>query len=185
MSSTPTLAAGKGFGDFDIQVTIGEGIPIHDHSNSGRSIPTNITAQYHVTKLLWPEIEMNRTDWIGGARGERTQTYLTPRFIAGPDWSSTSARSSSLASDTRWPSPFLGTRPGTGHAEMSTSTATGSDGAGHVRGPERPDQRPRRHHVVEAPNPRRGFAGPGSFLHLRALPGPRRHSFRAPRGSPR
>ncbi|MGA2693536.1 MAG: hypothetical protein ABSF76_14325 [Opitutaceae bacterium] len=80
---TPTLAAGKGFGDFDVQATIGEGIPIHDHSNSGRSIQTNITAQYHLTKLLWPEIEMNRTDWIGGARGERTQTYLTPGLIVG------------------------------------------------------------------------------------------------------
>ena len=80
---TPTLAAGKGFGDFDIQATIGETIPIHDNSNSGRSIPTNITAQYHVSRLLWPEIEMNRTDWIGGARSARTQTYLTPGMILG------------------------------------------------------------------------------------------------------
>src|SRR5271170_7349291 len=61
---TPTLAVGKGFGDFDIQATIGEAIPIHDNSNAGRSIPTNITAQYHIARLLWPEIEMNRTDWI-------------------------------------------------------------------------------------------------------------------------
>jgi hypothetical protein len=80
---TPTLAAGKGFGDFDIQATIGEAIPIHDHSNAGRSIPTNITAQYHVSRLLWPELEINRTDWIGGARGARTQTYVTPGLIVG------------------------------------------------------------------------------------------------------
>lgn len=80
---TPTLAVGKGFGDFDIQATIGEAIPIHDNSNTGRSIPTNITAQYHVSRLLWPEIEMNRTDWIGGARGARTQTYITPGLIVG------------------------------------------------------------------------------------------------------
>jgi hypothetical protein len=80
---TPTLAAGKGFGDFDIQVTIGEAIPIHDNSNAGRSIPTNITAQYHISRLLWPEVEMNRTDWIGGERAARTQTYITPGLIVG------------------------------------------------------------------------------------------------------
>ncbi len=80
---TPTLAAGKGFGDFDVQATIGEAIPIHDNSNSGRSIPTNITAQYHISRLLWPEIEMNRTDWVGGQRGGRSQTYITPGLIVG------------------------------------------------------------------------------------------------------
>jgi hypothetical protein len=80
---TPTLAAGKGFGDFDLQATIGEAIPIHDNSSSGRSIPSNITAQYHISRLLWPEIEVNRTDWIGGQRGARTQTYITPGLIVG------------------------------------------------------------------------------------------------------
>ena len=80
---TPTLAAGKGFGDFDIQATIGDAIPIHDNSNSGRSIPTNITAQYHISRFLWPEIEMNRTDWIGGQRNARTQTYIAPGLIVG------------------------------------------------------------------------------------------------------
>jgi hypothetical protein len=80
---TPTLAGGKGFGDFDIQATIGEAIPIHDNSNAGRPILTNITAQYHISRLLWPELEMNRTDWIGGGRGARTQTFLTPGLILG------------------------------------------------------------------------------------------------------
>jgi hypothetical protein len=80
---TPTLAAGKGFGDFDIQATIGDAIPVHDNSSSGRSIPTNITLQYHVSRLFWPEVEMNRTDWIGGQRGARTQTYITPGLIVG------------------------------------------------------------------------------------------------------
>jgi hypothetical protein len=80
---TPTLAVGKGLGDFDIQATIGEAIPVHDNSGAGRSIPTNITAQYHISPLLWPEIEINRTDWIGGQRGARTQTYITPGLIIG------------------------------------------------------------------------------------------------------
>jgi hypothetical protein len=80
---TPTIAAGKGFGDFDIQATLGEAIPTHDNSNTGRLVQTNITVQYHISNLLWPELEMNRTDYIGGAKGGRSQTYLTPGLIVG------------------------------------------------------------------------------------------------------
>jgi hypothetical protein len=80
---TPTLAAGKGFGDFDLQATLGDAIPTHDNSKAGRSILTNVTAQYHVSSLLWPEIELNRTDWSGGARASRSQTYLTPGLVVG------------------------------------------------------------------------------------------------------
>lgn len=80
---TPTLAAGKGFGDLDFQATVGEAIPTHDNSKSGRSVLTNLTVQYHICRILWPELEMNRTDWIGGSRNARTQTYLTPGLIFG------------------------------------------------------------------------------------------------------
>ena len=80
---TPTLAVGKGFRDFDLQATLGEAIPTHDNSKAGRSILTNVTAQYHVSSLLWPEIELNRTDWSGGARASRSQTYLTPGLVVG------------------------------------------------------------------------------------------------------
>lgn len=80
---TPTLAVGKGFGDFDIQATFGESIPTHDNSKAGRLVQTNLTAQYHVTKLLWPEVEMNRTDYVGGEKDGRSQTYLTTGLIVG------------------------------------------------------------------------------------------------------
>jgi hypothetical protein len=80
---TPTIAAGKGFGDFDLQATLGESIPTHDYSKAGRAILTNLTAQYHVSTLLWPEVEINRTDWQGGSRDGRSQTYLTPGLIVG------------------------------------------------------------------------------------------------------
>lgn len=80
---TPTLAAGKGFGDFDLQATLGESIPTYDHSDEGKAILTNVTAQYHLSTLLWPEIELNRTDWRGGGRDGRSQTYLTPGLIVG------------------------------------------------------------------------------------------------------
>ena len=80
---TPTLAAGKGFGDFDLQATLGESIPTSDHSDAGKAILTNVTAQYHLSALLWPEVELNRTDWSGGGRDGRSQTYLTPGLIVG------------------------------------------------------------------------------------------------------
>lgn len=80
---TPTLAAGKGFGDFDVQATIGQAIPTDDHSNTGRSLLTNVTAQYHFAKYFWPEVEMNRTDWVGGARDGRSQTLVTTGVILG------------------------------------------------------------------------------------------------------
>jgi len=77
---TPTLAAGKGWGDFDVQ---GESIPTSDHSDTGRSILTNLTAQYHIDDVFWPELEMNRTDFVGGERDGRTQTFLTPGIVFG------------------------------------------------------------------------------------------------------
>jgi len=80
---TPTLALGKGWDDFDIQATLGDSMPTYDHSSTGRSIITNVTAQYHVSNLLWPELELNRTDWIGGYRTNRSQTYLTTGIIVG------------------------------------------------------------------------------------------------------
>ncbi len=80
---TPTIAAGKGFGDFDIQATLGEAIPTHDNSKAGRAILTNVTFQYHLNRIFWPELELNRTDWDGGARESRSQTYLTAGLILG------------------------------------------------------------------------------------------------------
>jgi hypothetical protein len=80
---TPTLAAGKGWGNFDIQATVGEAIPTHDQTNTGRSLLTNVTAQYHTAAVFWPEVELNRTDWLGGTRNGRGQTYLTPGLVLG------------------------------------------------------------------------------------------------------
>jgi hypothetical protein len=62
---TPTIAAGKGLGDFDIQATLGEAIPTHDNSKVARAILTNVTFQCHLDRVFWPELELNRTDWDG------------------------------------------------------------------------------------------------------------------------
>jgi hypothetical protein len=80
---TPTLALGKGFGDFDVQATVGEQIPTHDNSKAGHALLTNVTLQYHWAKVFWPEVELNRTDWYGGARDGRSQTLLTPGIVLG------------------------------------------------------------------------------------------------------
>jgi len=80
---TPTLAAGKGFGDFDIQATLGDAIPTRDNSKAGHALLTNVTFQYHFSRVFWPEVELNRTDWSGGARDNRSQIYLTPGIVFG------------------------------------------------------------------------------------------------------
>jgi hypothetical protein len=80
---TPTLAAGKGFGDFDVQATLGEAIPTHDNSKAGRMLLGNLTAQYHLAKVFWPELELNGTGWHGGSRDGRSQAYLTAGLVLG------------------------------------------------------------------------------------------------------
>jgi len=80
---TPTLAAGKGWGLFDLQATLGESIPTHDYSNAGRAVLSNVTAQIHMATYFWPELELNRTDWSGGSRNNRSQSYLTPGVVLG------------------------------------------------------------------------------------------------------
>ena len=80
---TPTLAAGKGFGDVDIQATLGDAIPSHDNSKAGRALLENVTVQYHCSHVIWPEVELNRTDWSGGGRDNRSQTYLTTGVVFG------------------------------------------------------------------------------------------------------
>lgn len=81
---TPTLAAGKGWGDFDIQATVGVAIPFKDQSTLGTSIASNIAFQYHLLKYFWPEFEINDTYWANGKeRGGKDQVLLTPGIILG------------------------------------------------------------------------------------------------------
>jgi hypothetical protein len=80
---TPTIAAGKGFGDFDVQGTFGVAFPT-DHSNTiGDAINTNVALQYHFAQYFWPELEFNDTYWSGGERDGKNQLFLTPGIILG------------------------------------------------------------------------------------------------------
>jgi hypothetical protein len=81
---TPTIAAGKGWGDFDIQATTGVAFPFKNQSTFGTSIATNITFQYHFMQYFWPEFEFNNTYWANGEqRGGKDQVFLTPGIILG------------------------------------------------------------------------------------------------------
>ncbi len=78
---TPLLAAGKGFGRFDIQSCIGIALPLGHTSKLGRPIPWNTTLQYHAGKYLWPEIESNATFYDGGPNHGKKQEFITPGLM--------------------------------------------------------------------------------------------------------
>jgi hypothetical protein len=80
---TTTIAGGKGYGSFDIQATIGVSYPLSHETTIGTSVATNVTFQYHVTKILWPEFEVNYTYWTDGGRGGKNQIFLTPGVVFG------------------------------------------------------------------------------------------------------
>jgi hypothetical protein len=80
---TPTLAGGKGWGDFDIQATVGMPIPTTHEATIGKSLVTNVALQYHFMEYFWPELEFNDTYWLDGERGHRNQLFITPGIVFG------------------------------------------------------------------------------------------------------
>jgi len=81
---TPTIAAGKGWGDFDIQATSGVLVYTRLLDDHGAQWQNNLALQYHFAHYFWPEFEVNQTDWLNGsARGGKDQIYLTPGIILG------------------------------------------------------------------------------------------------------
>ncbi len=80
---TPTIAAGKGWGNFDVQATLSASIPTTQQNILGKAIITNAVIQYHLDKIFWPEFEISDTVWSGGLRGGMNQVILTPGIILG------------------------------------------------------------------------------------------------------
>ncbi len=78
---SPTLCAGKGFGRFDVQSTLGAVLPAGDTSKLGRPVVWNAVGQYHIGKLFWPEIENNATFYHGGPNDGRVQNFVTPGLM--------------------------------------------------------------------------------------------------------
>ena len=75
---TPTIAAGKGFGRFDVQSTIGANLPTGNTTKLGRQLQWNTAFQYQAAWKLWPELEVNSTFYKTGPHAGDTQAFLTP-----------------------------------------------------------------------------------------------------------
>src|ERR1700683_1275375 len=80
---TPTIAAGKGFGDFDVQSTLGVSLPDGGQDRLGMPVAWNTAFQYKILKYIWPEFEVNYTWWPNGEHEGQTQVYLTPGVVIG------------------------------------------------------------------------------------------------------
>jgi hypothetical protein len=80
---TPTIAAGKGFGRFSVQSTLGVGLPVDSQDILGHPIAWNTALQYHLHRFFWPELEINSTFFEGGTHDGEKQTFLTPGFVIG------------------------------------------------------------------------------------------------------
>jgi hypothetical protein len=78
---SPTVYAGKGFGRFDVQSSLGATLPAGDTAKLGRPVLWNTAAQYHVGKYFWPEIESNATFYHGGSNDGRVQNFVTPGLV--------------------------------------------------------------------------------------------------------
>jgi len=79
----PTFAFGKGWGDFDIQATVGGVLPASHVATLGDQIQTNVAFQYHLMTILWPELEVNWTHYVGGQRDGLDQVFLTAGVVLG------------------------------------------------------------------------------------------------------
>ena len=74
----PTLAAGKMWGRFDVQSTLGGLLPTGKIAAQGRQIDWNTTAQLLVGRSLWLDIENNAVYNYGGPYDAKTENFLTP-----------------------------------------------------------------------------------------------------------
>ena len=80
---TPTLAFGKGWGDFDLQGTVGAAEPVGMTTIIGRTYTWNQAVQAHVLSKLWPELEINQSWFAGGKNDGKEQTFVTPGVVVG------------------------------------------------------------------------------------------------------
>ncbi|HVA17771.1 MAG TPA: hypothetical protein VMV59_08685 [Candidatus Dormibacteraeota bacterium] len=82
-SVAPTIAFGKGWGDFDFQSTWGTAIPMGAAGRIGTPILANNAFQYRVFRRFWPEMEVNSTWWSNGTKSGKKQVFLTPGIVYG------------------------------------------------------------------------------------------------------
>ena len=84
-SVQPNLGVGKGFGNVDVQSTIGATLPTGNPATNatGRPVIWNTAAQWKLHKIFWPELESNATFYKGGTNDGKTQEFITPGILIG------------------------------------------------------------------------------------------------------
>ncbi len=80
---TPTIAGGKGIGDFVFEGTFGCDLPSAQTSIVGRRFVLNNALQYRRWGRFWPEFEVNSNFYEQGPNDGRKQVYVTPGISAG------------------------------------------------------------------------------------------------------
>jgi hypothetical protein len=80
-SVSPTLLGGKGYGKLDVISCLGGTLPTEETNKVGRSIAWNTTAQYHISKYVWPELESNSTWFFAGKNDGKKQNFITPGIV--------------------------------------------------------------------------------------------------------
>jgi hypothetical protein len=79
----PSVGFGKGWGHFDVQSTLGVGVPVGDAGKLGTPFSYNTAFQYVVLKKIWPEVEINGTVFPNGPNAGKTQIFLSPGLMFG------------------------------------------------------------------------------------------------------
>jgi hypothetical protein len=80
---SPTFAAAKGIGPWDIQSTIGANLPTAGTDAAGRMIVFNTAVNYRIKGIIWPMLEQNSTFWSGGTLDGNKEVFLTPGLVLG------------------------------------------------------------------------------------------------------
>jgi hypothetical protein len=80
---TPSFGFGKGWGHFDVQSTVGIGIPVADRDKLGTPVSCNAAFQYVFFRKLWPELEINSTIFPNGPNAGNAQVFLSPGLVLG------------------------------------------------------------------------------------------------------
>jgi hypothetical protein len=80
---TPTIAAGKGLGNFVVEGTFGCDLPSAQTALLGRRMILNDALQYRHWRKFWPEVEVNSNFYNDGPNDGRKQIYITPGLSAG------------------------------------------------------------------------------------------------------
>jgi hypothetical protein len=80
---TPTIAGGKGLGDFVYEGSFGCDLPSAQTAILGRRLILNNAFQYRRLEKFWPELEVNSNFYSEGPNDGKKQVFLTPGVSAG------------------------------------------------------------------------------------------------------